>query len=445
MNSAMRTALFRASAVALLVIAAGSPTVLFAKSAGAKTHAAIVHAHGKKAGGKHVHVAKAQLAGFQARDAFYSGDYAKAYELAPAAGERWIAGLASYRMHSYVEAFQYFQAVAQDEAADAWTRSGAAYWAARSAVDAGLTSVETPLLRQAASYPWTFYGMIAERQLGLEPMATFAQTVTSPEVRLARAKNAAAAQPIESAIGGAEGVELIKVDDVTAKADDAGTREFAAVAATPDAAAAAYPVPDLAPTDGFTVDPALVYAIIRQESRFTPEARSRVGAVGLMQVMPETAVLTTGEARYRRDRAALREPANNMRIGQAYLNLLTTAKVGDDLLMVIAAYNGGPGAAQKARERGGNDPLMQIETLPAKETREYVERVMAGYWLYRRQFGESTPSLDALAAGARISVSYDKTSNPAARVQQAKVSLPNSVTRTAPTDAAATVAALTTF
>lgn len=432
MNAATRTALFRASAIAMLVVAAASPTALLAKSKAGSSHVSSTSAHGKKASGKHVRVAKAPSASFVARDAFYSGDYAKAYELAPAAGERWIAGLASYRMHSYVEAFQYFQAVAQDETADAWTRSGAAYWAARSAVDAGLTSVETPLLRQAASYPWTFYGMIAERQLGLEPVATFSQIVTAPDVRLARANAAAQA------------VELVKVDDIGAKSDETESREFAAVAATPDAAASAYPVPDLAPTDGFTVDPALVYAIIRQESRFTPEARSRVGAVGLMQVMPETAVLTTGEARYRRDRAALREPANNMKIGQAYLNLLATDKVGDDLLMVIAAYNGGPGAAQKARERGGNDPLMQIETLPAKETREYVERVMAGYWLYRRQFGQNTTSLDALAAGARISVSYDKGSNPAARLQQAEVSLPNAVTRATPPEAA-TVAALTTF
>jgi soluble lytic murein transglycosylase-like protein len=445
MKSAMRTALFRASAVALLVVAAASPTALFAKPKASATHASNSSAHGKQAGGKHVRVAKGPSASFLARDAFYSGDFAKAYELAPAAGERWIAGLASYRMHSYVEAFQYFQAVAQDETADAWSRSGAAYWAARSAVDAGLTSVETPLLRQAASYPWTFYGMIAERQLGLEPVATFAQIVTSPDVRLARAKAAATVQPIEIAVATTDAVELVKIDDVSVKADDAGTREFAAVAATPDAAAAAYPVPDLAPTDGFTVDPALVYAIIRQESRFTPEARSRVGAVGLMQVMPETAVLTTGEARYRRDRAALREPATNMKIGQAYLNILTTDKVGDDLLMVIAGYNGGPGAAQKARERGGNDPLMQIEALPAKETREYVERVMAGYWLYRRQFGQNTPSLDALAAGARISVGYDKASNPAARVQQAEVSLPSPVTRAAPTDAATTVATVATF
>jgi soluble lytic murein transglycosylase-like protein len=413
MTSAMRTALFRASAAALLVCAAASPTALFAKSKPAAHHTS------SKSRG-HVRVVKAPTASFVARDAFYSGDFAKAYELAPAAGENWIAGLASYRMHSYVEALQYFQTVAQDETADAWTRSGAAYWAARSAVDAGLSNLETPLLRQAASYPWTFYGMVSERQLGLEPAATFTHILTSPDIRLAQANDAA--------------VQLVKVSD--SPVEDV----FAQTATTPDAGAMAYPAPDLAPIGGFTVDPALVYAIIRQESRFTPEARSRVGAVGLMQVMPDTAVLATGDAKYHRDRAALREPSNNMKIGQDYLNMLATQKVGDDLLMVIAAYNGGPGAAQKARERGGDDPLMQIETLPAKETREYVERVMAGYWLYRRQFGETTPSLDALAGGARITVAYDR-SKPAGRVQQAQVSISNSVARPADDTANTTLAA----
>jgi soluble lytic murein transglycosylase-like protein len=424
MTSAMRTALYRASAITLLVCATGLPTMVLAKS-----KPAVRHTSTKRA--RHSHVVKIVNPGFVARDAFYSGDFAKAYELAPAAGENWIAGLASYRMQNYPQALQYFQTVAQDETADAWTRSGAAYWAARSAVDAGLSNLETPLLRQAATYPWTFYGMIAERQLGLEPAATFSQIVKSPDLRLAEATDKA---------------QLIKIsnsEDGEASTDPSAAGDaFAQTATAPDAGALAYPVPDLAPDGGFTVDPALVYAIIRQESRFTPEARSRVGAVGLMQVMPDTAVLTTGDARYHRDRAALREPANNMKIGQAYLNILATQKVGDDLLMVIAAYNGGPGAAQKARERGGDDPLMQIETLPAKETREYVERVMAGYWLYRRQFGETTPSLDALAGGARITVAYDR-SKPAGSVQQAEVSISNSVAH--PAADGGSVAALAAF
>lgn len=406
MTFAMR-AMLKASLAAVLVLSVGAaPVDAFAKGK-AKTHASAKSSKKSKKARKVVYVAPKPSPSFLARDAFYSGDYAKAYELAPAAGERWVAGLASYRMKSYLEAFQYFQAVAEDPSEDAWTRSGAAFWASRAAVQSGLTHLETPFLRQAADHPWTFYGMIAERQLGLEPAATFAQRVVSPDVRLAEA-----ADPF---------AQLIRVANPVP--DDFAMQPIV------DAGASNYPVPDLAPIGGFTVDPALVYALIRQESRFNPDARSPVGAMGLMQLMPATAALTAGDDRFRSDRDLLRDPGVNMRIGQDYLNVLANEQVGDDLLMVVAAYNGGPGAVAKARERAGfdADPLMQIETLPAKETREYVEKVVAGYWIYRRQFGESTPSLDALAAGNRVPVNFDRL-QPAPGLQQASaVSLTNSV------------------
>jgi len=85
--------------------------------------------------------------------------------------------------------------------------------------------------------------------------------------------------------------------------------------------------------------------------------------------------------------------------------------VGDDLLKVIAAYNGGPQAVLKTLDRvgGDSDPFLFIESLPAKETRDYVEKVVAGYWLYRRQFGQETPSLAALARGEQqVSINYDR-------------------------------------
>jgi soluble lytic murein transglycosylase-like protein len=401
MTFAMR-AVLKASLAAVMVLSVGGvPTVSLAKSK-AKTHASAKSSHGKASKGQRarhvVYVAPRPSASFVARDAFYSGDFAKAYELAPAAGERWVAGLASYRMHSYLEAFQYFQQVAEDTSGDAWTRSGAAYWAARSAVQAGLPNLETPFLRMASENPWTFYGMIAERQLGLEPAATFATPIVSPEVRLREAQDPFA--------------QLIRVSNPVP--DDFAMQPVA------DVGGGAYPVPDLAPDGGFTMDAALVYALIRQESRFNADARSPVGAIGLMQLMPTTAALTAGDDKYRNDHSLLRDPAVNMRIGQDYLGVLANEQVGDDLLMVVAAYNGGPGAVAKARERAGidADPLMQIETLPAKETREYVEKVVAGYWVYRRQFGEKTPSLDALAAGNRITVNFDR-SQPAPGLQQA--------------------------
>ncbi|MCR5875981.1 lytic transglycosylase domain-containing protein [Phenylobacterium sp. J426] len=163
-----------------------------------------------------------------------------------------------------------------------------------------------------------------------------------------------------------------------------------------------YQLPSLEPKSGFTVDKALVYAIVRQESRFNPAAISPVGAIGLMQVMPATAALATGDDKLRTNYKLLLDPATNLDVGQAYIGWLTDRGVGFDLLRVVAAYNGGPGAVLKTiRHVGEDDPLMLIESLPALETRDYVEKVVAGYWAYKRMFGEDTRSLDALVTGAR--------------------------------------------
>ena len=202
---------------------------------------------------------------------------------------------------------------------------------------------------------------------------------------------------------------------LTSDADLAASLPGARSFAEPD-----YPTPVLEPKSGFTIDRALVYAIVRQESRFNPMAISSAGAVGLMQVLPTSAAYIAGDDKLN-DRSVLQDAALNLRIGQDYLTYLSQGLVGDNMLLIVAAYNGGPGAVQKTYERIGRDadPLMLIESLPAKETRDYVEKVMAGYWIYRRQFGQDTPSLDAIASGAqRISLAYDR-SNSGSNVQTA--------------------------
>ena len=91
-----------------------------------------------------------------------------------------------------------------------------------------------------------------------------------------------------------------------------------------------------------------------------------------------------------------------LRVGQDYLAYLMDRGVGADLLKVVAAYNAGPGAVLNTVAKvGDDDPLLMIESLPALETRNYVEKVMTSYWTYKRIFGEETKTLDALAGGAR--------------------------------------------
>ena len=75
------------------------------------------------------------------------------------------------------------------------------------------------------------------------------------------------------------------------------------------------------------------------------------------------------------------------------------------LLLTAAAYNGGPGNLRKwqrrARKGAYTDVLMFIESIPARETRIFIERVLSNLWMYRERLGEPAPSLDALAAGER--------------------------------------------
>lgn len=186
-----------------------------------------------------------------------------------------------------------------------------------------------------------------------------------------------------------------------------------------------YQTPPLEPKNGFTVDRALVYAIVRQESGFNPMAVSPVGAMGLMQLMPASAALATGDNLFRRKPKVLFNPATNLRAGQDYLSYLMDRGVGGDILHVVAAYNAGPGAVLKTTAMvGQDDPLLTIECLPALETRNYVEKVMTAYWTYKRMFGEETRTLDALAGGARrIDVRLDLADPPGAQAQVAPETL----------------------
>lgn len=365
-----------------------------------------------------------------AREAYYSGDMKRALALAPGAGERWIAGLAAYRLKNYDLAETYFDQVARDDGENAWLRSAGAYWGSRAADQTGDAARSRHFLALAARYPDTFYGMIAERRSVLlaresaqaASVGDFVLTAYSaPNTEIAnfikqepRAHRAAAlAQIGRSTEAGLElraGLALCK----TAAERDRWMGLILALnqPITTGAALAAplrrtftseadYPVPALEPKWGFSIDKALVYAIVRQESRFNPLAVSPAGAVGLMQLMPEAAARAAGDDKLKTDNTPLFDPAFNLRVGQDYVTWLMERGVGYDILRTVAAYNGGPGTLLKTAQRvGEDDSLLIIESLPSLETRNYVEKVMAGYWTYRKKFGQDSKTLDALARGA---------------------------------------------
>ena len=362
-------------------------------------------------------------AGRSARELFYAGETGAAYAAALASGEGWIAGLAAFRLGRFEEAVGRFDAVARDGSESPWLRAAGGYWAARAATAGGSPELAPGYLRLAAAHPTTFYGLIAERQLGLEPEIAPMRggpeliRVSDPTADVApllrddpRARRAAALVQIgrteEAGLEIRAGLASVRTEDARR-----AWMALAASAGTPLGSgggrfdARDYPTPDLRPQGGFTLDRALVYAVVRQESRFNPRAGSPVGASGLMQLMPATAAEVAGDPRLRFDTSPLREPGYNLRLGQTYLaSLLRQPGVDGDLLRALAAYNGGRGAVLKADRRmggDGDDALMLIESLPYAETRNYVERVMAGYWIYRRMWGLDSATLDAVAAGAR--------------------------------------------
>ena len=166
--------------------------------------------------------------------------------------------------------------------------------------------------------------------------------------------------------------------------------------------AAFYPVPAWQPTNGFKVDRALMYALIRHESQFDPDAVSSQGACGLMQIMPETARLIDNNntnSRHCADR--LFEPAVNMELGQKYVRVLSDEPaIGNNLLLLLAAYNGGPGNLNRWLDNADlKDPLFFIESLPIRETRDYVQQVLLHYWMYRARLAEPETSVAQLARG----------------------------------------------
>ncbi|NTX67676.1 transglycosylase SLT domain-containing protein [Myxococcus sp. CA051A] len=132
------------------------------------------------------------------------------------------------------------------------------------------------------------------------------------------------------------------------------------------------------------VDPDLMQGLIREESRFRPQARSATGALGLAQLMPATArqvasSLKLGEV----GEAALLQPSQNVRLGSAYLGQLLN-RFGGNMAYAVAAYNAGPGAVDRWRHALPQAELDEwVEHIAFDETREYVKHVLGSYGAYK--------------------------------------------------------------
>lgn len=143
------------------------------------------------------------------------------------------------------------------------------------------------------------------------------------------------------------------------------------------------------------LDPAYVYGLIRQESRFIMDARSHVGASGLMQVMPATARWTArkiGLDGFKVDQ--LNDRDTNIQIGTGYLKLVLD-DFGGSMPMAAAAYNAGPGRPRAWRNGPVMDGAAWAETVPFQETREYVKKVLSNTTFYAAMLTGQPQSLKA--------------------------------------------------
>lgn len=142
------------------------------------------------------------------------------------------------------------------------------------------------------------------------------------------------------------------------------------------------------------VDPLLVHALIREESRYNPDALSRVKALGLMQLMPGTAygVAKRLSVPLSGTQEVLK-PEVNIKLGTNYL-AYTLHRFDNNALLAIASYNGGPNAVQSWFQQhklaGNSDFDIFVENIPFRETRDYVRKVFGSYWTYEQLYGGKT-------------------------------------------------------
>lgn len=334
----------------------------------------------------------------------------------------WTAALQAFTRGNMAEAARRFELVADasPDQASSWTLSAGSFWAARANLLAGNPQRYAPYLKRAALHGRTFYGLVAQKALGMQiqpdwdvPALDRRKADLLRNDRAARralglmqlgATTAAERELFAAAIDNdpayIEAVMALALKaELPALAVRVGNANWDQRHNIKGYDGAMYPIPPWQPSGGFIVDRALVYGFMRQESAFNPKARSYVGAMGLMQLMPATARAVS--ARYAPETAGANpwDPSTNVALGQAYISMLLN-EVDGNLVRTAAGYNGGPGNVMRWDNslNASQDPLLYIASIPLHETRDFVQRVLTNYWMYQIRMGQQTPSLDQIAS-----------------------------------------------
>jgi soluble lytic murein transglycosylase len=290
------------------------------------------------------------------------------------------------------------------------TQSRAAYWLARAFSAQGKTEDARQAFATASTFAETFYGQAARSAIGAQGSGLFALPVPTEADKKAFQNNpmVQAAMMLEN-LGEdyesglimrhlAETIEsppqLVLLRDLAeSNGDHSKALSVGKIVAGKHRTLAALAFPTRAMPNNIQIppnlEPAVVYAIARQESAFNPEAVSSAGAKGLLQLLPGTAkqVARTAGLGYSRSKLTS-DPAYNATLGAHFLSDLIDRYDGSYIL-AFAAYNAGPGRIPGWIERFGDprkpgvDTIKWIESIPFSETRNYVMRCLENLHVYR--------------------------------------------------------------
>jgi soluble lytic murein transglycosylase len=291
-----------------------------------------------------------------------------------------------------------------------------AYWSGRAAEALNRTQEARRHYQEAARYPTAYYGQLARAKAGLGELTLNAfpalsgadrtKATQSDVVRAAELLYAVEARDLAWTMMADYGDKsndigtLVLMSELTAKYRDArgmllvGKLALARGAALDHPAFPTIGVPNYTPI-GPTVEPALVYAIVRQESWFNPKTVSTANALGLMQVTPPAGryIAKKFNATFDQKRL-LTDMTYNVQFGAAELGDLLKDYRGS-FIMTFAGYNAGRGRVRDWVAKYGDprdpkvDPIDWVERIPFSETRNYVQRVMENMQVYRVRFGGS--------------------------------------------------------
>jgi len=334
----------------------------------------------------------------------------------------WTAGLAAWRLEKYKLAAEFFSNFSISLKHDVWHQSSGSFWAARSYAKLNEYENINFWLKRAAKNSDSFYGILAAEILGINSSINWqiSETSSAEKNRYSSLPSGKRIQAlIQIGLAGQLEDEIIYLNTVLNK-DVAmwslNIAQYFNLAHTQLKIANTlkrynvklpmkyfYPTPIWQPQKGFTLRPELIYAFMHQESMFNENAKSYKGTMGLMQILPSTAKFISSNKQVKKNNAnILKIPEINIEVGQEYIEYLLKLKtVNNNLIYLTAAYNGGPGNLKKWQKNTNylDDPLFFMESIPSRETRWFIEKVLTKYWIYLDKNGIESKSLHSLANG----------------------------------------------